>query len=246
MKSNNNYQVVGLSKKIMWNFQDDMVWKRGIPELLSWGELSTRRSKAVRANEGNGVSVIYCLRWSSTFSWEGNRAYPHQTRMLSAPICMNRMEIRMQNSWISDATLTVPFLGNWRAKKITMMEMASPQSRAAAKTSFYHISIAGGRNGDTKTYNYTWSTMRNGAYIWQIRDELRGGTNNSIPSNNILEDESNTTFIAFSTISDCEVYKTITYAHGTKLIALAGGTEPVPLKMTGLTELATIWYHSLK
>ena len=30
---------------------------------------------------------------------------------------------------------------------------------------WYHISIAGVRNGDIKTYNYIWSTMRNGAYI---------------------------------------------------------------------------------
>jgi len=30
--------------------------------------------------------------------------------------------------------------------------------------------------------------------------------------------------------------KRMTYAHGTKLIAVAGGIAPVPLKMTGLTE----------
>ena len=37
---------------------------------------------------------------------------------------------------IGDATLTVPFFGNWRAKKMTKIEMASPESRAAARTSF--------------------------------------------------------------------------------------------------------------
>jgi len=147
------------------------------------------------------------------FFWEGSSAYPRQTRMVSAPIWIKR--IRMWNLWvIRDATLTVPFFGNWRAKKMTKMEMAIPESRAAAKTSVCHISAVRICNDDTKTYNYTWSTMRNGACISQIRDGLRGEID-SLPSNNILKDESNTTLTVFSIMSDCEVYKTKTYAQGT-------------------------------
>ena len=56
--------------------------------------------------------------------------------------------------------------------------------------------------------------MRNGACISQIRDGLRGEID-SLPSNNILKDESNTTLTVFSIMSDCEVYKTKTYAQGT-------------------------------
>jgi len=98
--------------------------------------------------------------------------------MLSAPIWKDK--IRMWNPWvIRDATLTVPFFGNWRAKKMTNMEMASPESRAAAKTSVCHISNVGIYNDDIKTYNYIWSTMRNGACISQIRNGLRGKMNDS-------------------------------------------------------------------
>jgi len=41
----------------------------------------------------------------------------------------------MELLFIGDATLTVPFFGNWRQKKMTKMEIATPESRAAARTS---------------------------------------------------------------------------------------------------------------
>ena len=56
---------------------------------------------------------------------------------------------------IGDTTLTVPFCGNRRAKKMTKTEMASPESRAAARTSFviFVISTVCVYDDDMKTYS---------------------------------------------------------------------------------------------
>jgi hypothetical protein len=58
MKAKNNYQLVGLrTKKNHVNAYKMTSLEGNIPELLSCGELSIRRSKGVRPNEGNGISV---------------------------------------------------------------------------------------------------------------------------------------------------------------------------------------------
>ena len=196
VKAKPHHQVVGLAKQYYI-----ILYIGG----CLWKERHTRTSLLRRAvdlafqehpRQRRGQYLYETIwRWSLIFSWKVNRVYPHQTRILFVPINLELKCEIIVNRWYNTHRSIL-----WEPEGEENDQNGNGESRVESGGQdvfrhfcHWHRMCLQWRHEDIQ------STRRNGACIQQIRDELRGGT---VPSNNIMEDESNT---IFSIISDSDV-----------------------------------------